>query len=422
MLKASALYMVIVITLVISVICSALIITAYLYKTRYQAKFRSDQLRNNLNSGITILLNTRDSIYNDGRTFSLFNSDADSVSLKKTNWGIFEVCSASAFTGRDTLYQVFSLANAIDSAQWAALYLIDEDRPVSVSGNTLIRGNAFIPKAGIRAAYVDNKAYTGNPDIVNGKISDSERKLPQLSAGRLEQLKKQLALSPPVSGFPAGTDSIAQSFLKPVLTYSFGKQVKTISHISLTGNIILYSDTTIFIDSTASLNNILVFAKGISVSSGFRGNCQLFASDSVSTGRNCRFSYPSCLGLLRFGTGNTVGLSARSDLGDRSTFEGLIFSYQKDEQQLPPVISLGKSALVRGQVYASGILNLKAGVRIDGSVFARRFLYQSEFTRYENYLINVSIDSRSLSSYYLSSELAPVAGKPKKILQWLEAN
>jgi hypothetical protein len=422
MLKASALYMVIVITLVIGVICSALIVTAYLYKTRYQAKFRSDQLQNNLNSGVTILLNTRDSIYKEGRTFSLFDGDADSVSLKKTNWGIFDICSASAFSGRDTLYKVFSLANSIDSAKWAALYLIDEDRPVSVSGNTLIRGNAFIPKAGIRTAYVDNKAYTGNPDIINGKTSDSERKLPQLYEARLEQLKKQLTQSPPPGDLPSGTDSISRSFLKPTLTYSFGKQVKTIGHISLGGNIILYSDTTLIIDSTARLSNVMVFAKGVSVKSGFRGSCQLFASDSISVERDCHFSYPSSLGILRFSTGNTVGLPAKLDIGERSACEGLIFSYQKDEKQLPPVISLGKEAKIRGQVYSMGILNLRSGVFISGSVFTKRFLYQSEFTRYENYLINVSIDSRSLSPYYLSTDLAPVAGKPQKILQWLEAN
>jgi len=423
MLKASALYMVIVITLIIGVICSALIVAAYLYKSQYQAKFRTDQLQNNLNSGIAILLSSRDSIYyKEGRTFSLFNSDADSINLKKTSWGIFDVCSASASISRDTLYKVFSLANGIDSTKWGALYLIDEDRPVSVSGNTVIRGNVYIPKAGIRTAYVDNQAYTGDQNIVNGKTFDSERKLPPLSAARLEQLKKQLSLSPPLNDLPAGTDSIVRSYLKPTLNYSFGKKAKTISHVSLNGNIILYSDTTLVIDSTTHLNNVLIFAKGILIKSGFRGNCQLFATDSISVERDCNFSYPSCLGILRFATGNTVGLPAKLNVADRTNCEGLIFSYQKDDQQLPPIISLGKKVSVLGQIYSMGILNLRAGTTIAGSIFTKRFLYQSEFTRYENYLINVSMDSRALSSYYLSSDLTPVAGKPKKILQWLEAN
>ncbi|WP_162996863.1 hypothetical protein [Mucilaginibacter kameinonensis] len=422
MLRASALYMVIVVTLIIGVICSALIVTAFLYKSRYQAKFRTDQLQNNLGSGINILLNNRDSSYREGRTISLFNGDADSVTLKKTNWGIFDVCAVSAFISRDTLYKTFSIASGIDSSKWAALYLIDEDRPVSVGGNTLIRGNAYIPKAGIRTAYVDNLAYTGDQNIIGGKTFDSERKLPVLSDTRLQQLQKQLTLRQPIAGLPADTENISRSFLKTSLVYSFGKQVKKIGNIGLKGNIILYSDTTLIIDSTAHLDNVLVFAKGISVKSGFHGCCQLFATDSISVERDCRFNYPSCLGVLRFSTGNTVGLPAKLAIGEQTVCEGLVFSYQKDDKQLAPVISLDKKSRVSGQIYSAGILNLRAETAIAGSTFTKRFLYQSEFTRYENYLINVNIDSRALSPYYLSSDLAPVAGSHKKILQWLEAN
>jgi hypothetical protein len=57
MLKASALYLVIVITLVIGVICSSLIVVAYFYREQYQRAFRYDALQNNLNSGINILIN-----------------------------------------------------------------------------------------------------------------------------------------------------------------------------------------------------------------------------------------------------------------------------------------------------------------------------------------------------------------------------
>lgn len=49
-----------------------------------------------------------------------------------------------------------------------------------------------------------------------------------------------------------------------------------------------------------------------------------------------------------------------------------------------------------------------------------RFLYKSEITIYENYLINITINSAALSRYYLTSDLTPVSGQQKKILQWLE--
>src|SRR5580700_5913195 len=104
MVKASALYIVIIISLVIAVLCSSLIVTAYYYRAEYQKKFRYDQLQNNLGSGINILLTTQDTSYAKGKTFSLFNQDNDSVSLQKTPWGIYDIGVARAFIQKDTLY------------------------------------------------------------------------------------------------------------------------------------------------------------------------------------------------------------------------------------------------------------------------------------------------------------------------------
>lgn len=78
MIKASALYIVIIMALVIALLCSSLIVAAYFYRAQYQQKFRYDQLANNVNSGITILLGTKDSVYSNGKTLSLFGGDADS--------------------------------------------------------------------------------------------------------------------------------------------------------------------------------------------------------------------------------------------------------------------------------------------------------------------------------------------------------
>ncbi|HEY2583462.1 MAG TPA: hypothetical protein VGI43_16740, partial [Mucilaginibacter sp.] len=111
MIKASALYIVIIIALVIGVICSSLIVAAYFYKTQYQKKFRYDQLENNLNSGINILLAGNDSAYSAGKTVSLFNNDADSVLIKQISLGVYDIGIAEAFIQKDTLFKSFSIAN-----------------------------------------------------------------------------------------------------------------------------------------------------------------------------------------------------------------------------------------------------------------------------------------------------------------------
>ena len=421
MLKASALYIVIILALVIAIICSSLIVSAYFYKLQYQKKFRYDVLESNLSSGVNILLTSEDAPYLQEKPLSLFNSDADSISLKKLPWGVFDIGVVKAFIQKDTLYKVFSLANTIDSTKWSALYLIDEDRPLSVSGKTMIKGDAYIPKAGIKPAYVDNKAYEGDKRLIIGNQHNSEKKLPALNPDRLAQLRNYLDNHIQGDSALSNADSIHQSFLLPARIIAFKKKVQIIKNVALSGNIVLLSDTSITIDSSAVLNNVMIFAKSIKVNDGFHGNCQLFAVDSITAGQRCRFDYPSCMGVMRF-TPQVVRSSAKIKIGDHTLFNGIIFTYEKTTNELQPLIEIGKNVRVAGQIYSQGLLKFTDDSEIDGNVTTSRFIHQNTITIFENYLINIKLNSLALSPYYLTSELMPVTAKKKKIMQWLETN
>ncbi|MES2113015.1 MAG: hypothetical protein V4577_29970 [Bacteroidota bacterium] len=421
MIKASALYMVIIIALVIGIICSSLVAVAYFYKQQSQKKSRFNALENNLGSGVNILLASADTAYSGGKTLSLFGGDADSVILKKTSWGLYTIGVVKSFIQKDTVFKVFSIASSIDSTKWAALYLADNDRPVSVSGKTVIRGEAFIPKAGIQTAYVDGKAYDGDKRLVIGGKHSSEKKLPALAETWLNQLQQFTSQETKGDSTLVGKDTIRQSFLTQTRYYNFKKKPLLLENTSISGNVVIYSDTTVTIDSTAALKNILIYARAIVVKSGFHGNCQLFAADSISVGSNCKFIYPSCLGVLRFKPA-VKNIQEKIIIGEKTVINGVIFTYEKEEKPIPPIISIGKNATVKGQIYAQGQLELNDKSEIDGSAFTSTFLYKNAFTRFENYLINTTINSKALSPYYLTSTLTPVSGKSKKVLQWLEAN
>jgi len=418
MLRASALYLVIVIALVIGVICSSLVVVAYFYRAEYQKKCRYDKLSHNLLSGVNLLLTTPDAAYLQQTKISLFGAEADSVALQIIAWGIYDIGVVKAFTQQDTIYKAFSIANPVDSGKWAALYIADDDRPLSVSGKTRIEGNAFLPKAGIQTAYVDNKAYEGDKRLVLGKKLTSEKKLPSLDAARLDALDHYFSVQ---GDKPASMDSLTQSFLKPTKILDFKNKPYTLNNLSLKGNILLHSDTTLTIDSTTKLDNILVFAKAIIVKEGFNGKCQLFASDSIAVGKNCRFNYPSCLGIVRSKTA-AFSLQAKITVGETSTISGTVFTWEKSPGEIKPIIRLSKKDTVRGQIYSQHGIAFKDGCVVYGSLYTKYFLYQNSFTLYENYLINVELNSRQLSSYYMGSNLLPAISKKKKILQWLEEN
>jgi hypothetical protein len=417
MLKASALYMVIVIALFISVLCSSIIAAACYYKSVRMQNSRYTELENNVSSAINCLLVNGDNDIS-GKVISLYGADNDSVSLAQYKWGVYDIAIARSFIQKDTLTKVFSAANVIDSAKWSAIYLIDEDRPLSVSGATHIKGTVYIPKAGVKQAYVNNQAYTGDKRLVIGVKKNSDKKLPPLLETRLQQLEQCFKKHYTTDSTLTRGDSTGASFLADAKTIDLGKTAKTLSNIMLNGHIILFSDTSITITNSAHLENILVFAPSIIVENGFRGNCQLFASDSIHIGKECQFGYPSCLGLITSEAKNKA--IPLINIENDTKFNGLIFSCNKNSGNTIPVISIGSNVIMKGQIYADGLLNLKDKVAVYGSVFTNRFTYQSSYTHYENYLINVDIDASRISPYYLSASLIPVTAKERKILQWLQ--
>lgn len=419
--RASALYLVIVIALVIGILCSALIVIAYYYHAEYLKTERYTRLNANLHSAVNILLAGQDTGYTE-KKLSLFEGEQDSISVKRMFWGLYDINAAKAFVNSDTLYKSFSTAHMLDSAKWCVLYLEDNGRPIGLSGKTALKGDVFIPSAGINQAYVNNQAYSGDKRLFSGKRHNSEKHLPSLNSDRLRHFQTLIGLDSALSTAQLDKDSINRSFLRETMVINFKHQPVTLKAIRLSGNIILFSDTTLTIDSTASLQRVMVFAKAIIVQPGFKGNCQLFANDSVSVGKRCRFSYPSCLGVLRFGKGQLVQSQARVNIQDYAALEGTIFTYQEQTSEPQPIISIGKNVQISGQIYAQGTLQLFDNAEVDGSTFAEKFLYQTSFTRYENYLVNVTLDENALSPYYLTSALLPVAGPHKKVLEWIEGN
>ncbi|QKJ31052.1 hypothetical protein HQ865_15250 [Mucilaginibacter mali] len=419
MVRASALYIVIVIALVIGVICATLVASAYFYRIQHAREARYNLLQNNVGSAVNYLL-AGHTEWDTPKKISLFGKDNDSVQIEKKLWGVYDMGIVRAFIQSDTLYKVFTMAHPVDSAKWAVLYLIDEDRSLSVSGKTMINGNAFVPKSGIRTAYVENKPYSGDKRIITGHQYNSDKQLPPLKQDRLQLLNKFQTDKHPNDSLLLKDDSVYGSFLKATRFIQLKKRPYTLQNIKLEGNIVILSDTLITVDSTALLKNVIVFARAIVVKSGFKGNCQLFASDSVSIGRRCRFDYPSCAGIIRLNESKGQEILR---LSDQSSFSGLLFTYeQKSRPQMLPFIELGKNTTVSGQIYAQGTLGLHDGVVVNGSAFTSRFFYQSTYTRYENYLINTKLDMAGLSRYYLAPDVVPVTRNPQKIMQWLEQN
>lgn len=407
MVKASTLYFVIIVSLIIAVLTSSFIATGYFYRGEIQKAARQANLQDNLQSGIAILLSASYNSYNADLTTSLFDDQNDTVLIRKERWGVFSTGTAKSFIQKDTIRSVF-LIGLDTGTDRSALYLTDENRPLSISGATRITGMAELPASGIRSSYVNGKPYSGKK-LVEGEITKSKRNLIPLQTEVLNELRSYI--SEERQYLPEG-DSVFNSFFNKSLIIDPGLKIQG---KILQGKILIISDTTLTIGKSSVLRDVIVYAPAILVEEGFRGNCQLFASDSIIIGKNSRFDYPSCIGVIRM---QGTDLQPKVSIGNGTNVSGIIFAHEDVLSPLQTMINLGKDTHITGEIYG-GIIKMNGKIEIDGKISCNRFIVQTAMTLYENYLVDIIINRIRRSKYYLSSELFGKVKSERQVLKWL---
>nr|WP_315424092.1 hypothetical protein [uncultured Pedobacter sp.] len=410
MLKAGALYFSIIVAFLIAVICASLIMLAAHYRGSYLKEMRMARLSRNMDSGIAYVLAENENTSDSLKGLDLFGDQTDSVLIDKKKWGIFTLATVKSFVQADTLRRSFMMG--LETTNDAlAVYLSDEDRPLSVSGDTRITGNVEVPKAGMRKSYVESRPYSGD-QLVYGKISDSKRTLGGLEKKWITEIEEKLDFDP--SALPTLTaDDEQVSFFTPAKEFDVSGLAKM--NGSLSGHITLYSDTVVKISADAKLDNTVIYAKAIVVADGFKGNCQLFARDSITVGNNVVLSYPSVLGLV---SQEKMVDQAKIVLGNDVLFNGIIFSYEPKRSALQTLVALGENTIVKGEVYVTGLLKLAKKVKVEGKVSCNRFIMQTPTTLYENFLVDVTLNRKARNRVYLTSAIFTGVSGSKKILRW----
>lgn len=412
MIRSSALYISIIISLLIVMICAAIIVIAYLQHQFYQDLGRKERLMQNSRSGIKVLLQEK---FKQDTTvkLSLYESLNDTVLLEKSNWGIYELAKVTSFIGPDSLKKAYLLGfKSTDSAK--ALFLADEDRPLSISGKSLIRGTAYLPKAGINAGYVEGRSYEGSR-LVEGlrKVSTSKLKAPDsLALKFIRKLCNEASHNVAGVVFPAN-DQVCNSFFSAPLKCFYRSGNDALKGKKISGNVIISSDSVLIADRYTSLDKVILIAAFVKIEDHFKGNLQVFATDSIRIGKGVNLTYPSALVLLKPGS---AGFTPHISIGKDCTIEGQLFAWETDRALLPPLITIADNTKIRGEVYCKGYVSLGRGVEINGMVSTMRFLAKSSATLYDNYLIDAAIDRTRLSPYYLSPQLLRDSLAKRKVL------
>jgi hypothetical protein len=201
------------ISLVITLLCTALIGAAY-YKNRLLAKDRTRiVLSRNAHSALNFVAAAAPIPYRQPVVLDLYGTGEDSVSLLKREWGLFDIALVKAFRGRQTHAVCGAMGVLPDKVANTALYVSDENRPLSLAGKSIVRGTCLLPKAGVRYEHVEGKGFTGEAPQPSS-IKPSQAEPPPLATAFLERIRW-------LQGLPNGLSFLPVSRLVEVRMRSF---------------------------------------------------------------------------------------------------------------------------------------------------------------------------------------------------------
>ncbi|HEY8402744.1 MAG TPA: hypothetical protein VIK89_15855 [Cytophagaceae bacterium] len=417
MVRANALFIVVVISLIIGILTSSLILIAYHYRLQISDSLLYKRLELNANSGINLLLSDYPLPYDEPKWVDLFKEETDSILIKKSRWGVFEVGVVKASLGKSKVVKAIEYGYKPDRVSGGALYLVDQNRPLSLCGKTILRGTCYLPEAGVKRAYIEGQSFEGDK-LVHGKTERSKTSLPPLNP-EVQKYVVALTENPGASGIQLKEidwqeqDSIINSFLDST-SFIHSSSRLNISGKVIKGNVIIYSSSQVELSADNFIKDALVIAPSIIVKRGFTGSVQLFGTDSIIIEEEVRLTYPSVVSLVKKDFKVTQPFIR---IGSKAEVTGLVVAFQQVFDLKQTLIDLRREAKVEGQVYADGFLDLKGIVH--GSVACNKFTLRTHSSTYENHLLNAVIDQTQLSTHYVGSSLVK-SEKVKKIIKYLE--
>jgi hypothetical protein len=407
------------VTLIITSIITIGLVSALLYTNsietdlviRQEAKLR-------LESALYQLISLDvDNVGSNGKDTQLSLINKDSVLLRSNYFGVFKYGYAVTWyhtsTESDTLADGFLIGSGMPKA-YPALYQFDSRVPLYFAGTAHIDGNVLVSPFGIQKAVLGGIGHDGV--MVTGTVGQSASSLPQEPFKTLAKAfdrTMQMTKLPSTQNEATITDHYIHTFAQPTLVLN----AATISlrNRSLSGNILIYSEEVLEISQDCHLDGVILIAPIIEIGANVSGNFQAFATESIVVHEDAKLHYPSF--LVIYCPGETA--PGEVVIHEKSLIEGGI-ALIDNGSLLTAVhgITIGKDALVRGQVCSQGFVDLQGEVH--GQVICHTLQNQTFGTLNKSTLLNGRILSKLLPPLWQTA-YAETSARPKQVLKWLHA-
>ena len=420
-LKSGALQFTVFISVLIALLLSGLMLYAYTFMyMKEQSKGAIENIKLS-DTGIDFLLKQQE-INTDTLTIDLVKKENQTIKVHLSHWGIFEKALAISQFRKKSFIKTALIGSLLNSEESPTLFLQETQNPLTIVGNTSIKGIAFLPSQGVKAGYIAGNSYYGS-QLIYGPINKSTEVLPKVEKSVMDALAFYLKEYKPMVQEDyinlATNQRIVVSF-KEKTKGAYYKEPIVLENREITGNIIIKSDTLISIKKTALLKDLILIAPIIEIEEGTIGNFQAIASKRITVGKACKLSYPSAMVLFQNNKNNPNILSANPFdnqifIDSGTIIKGSVCYFQtKELPDFHTQMVLEKEARIKGQVYCYGNFELRGTV--SGSVYTRQFVANQSGSIFVNHIYNGTIENENIPTIFAGMVFE---NKPKTVMKWL---
>lgn len=407
MIRAAALSYAIVFSLLTGLICSGVLFIASTQK-KIQV-IHNNRERVLFDSYAAVRYGVLNVLPNDSAVYIHQNGDTSRVAKKR--WGAFTLVVAE--TRKNSLEKRRAALTGTSGKYLPALYLPGNASGLKITGRTRIEGTAFVPNASVERAYIGGKNYEFDK-LVFGEVKTAGTQLPVLrrewsdiSALSFTQGTRKLEKLPQDSVFAFHEKPSCYESLYPVVLAG-----------ALSGNVIIHSFDSIYIDPKAKLENVLLIAPVVHFGEGFSGSAQVVAHERIVLERNVHLLYPSVLVLNELAINNP--LTKRTIVLDENSMVlgGILMTTQQYDFRKLPFLEIRHHATVAGLVYNTGETELFGNIA--GSLYTGQLLARVGGGSYGNHLADAVISRKELpADFLLPVWLEEQVSDKQKIIKWL---
>lgn len=399
---------------IIIIISGTLTLKAYQnYKTTNRF-FIMEKMESNAQSALNlIIVHPEDYPYQQSTSLSLYGENMDSVTLRKEQWGAFDIVqSTSSYLGITKNHSALIGSYKYDSSS-VALFVPEAGQSIALVGNVNISGVCKLPVSKFSQPSIEGRNFTGSTKASN--LSVSSTKLPDLTP-RLKNLCyesaiKNIANDKMVPFEEWETDTISIPFFNDTATTIFSSNPIVLDNKHVSGKVMIFSEKSITINRTTKLSDVICFAPYIQVTDGFEGKCQLYASDSICIEESCVFKYPSVIGIH-----NKTEEHAKLKFNKNSKLMGVAYLYSENSEKSNDILQIESGSTIFGQVYSNKYTEIKG--TINGSLYTNKLIVRTPSAIYENTLMDATIDISKLSKNYVGIDILN-EGTSGGVIKWL---